>query len=131
MVEGIRGIESNAVPEVRLPQATSVRDIFAHCDDAPISDDIDVRVNVDGEEYAVVSIADGTTIPSTVADGKDLPAIPADTPVMIDVLGVGATFPGWWCGCGSSQLAQTTPRVQKLPPTAARRNLILCEVSRR
>jgi hypothetical protein len=49
---------------------------------------------VDGEEYTVVSIADGTTIPATVADGKDLPAIPADTPVTIDVLGVGSTFPG-------------------------------------
>jgi hypothetical protein len=94
VVEGILGIESNAVPEVRLPQSTSVRDIFAHCDDAPIGDDIVVRVNIDGEEYAIVSIADGTTIPATVADGKDLPAVPADTPVTVDVLGVGSTFPG-------------------------------------
>jgi hypothetical protein len=42
----------------------------------------------------VVTIADGTTIPATVADGKDLRAIPADSPVTVDVLGVGSTFPG-------------------------------------
>ena len=72
-------------------QSTSVRDIFVHCDDGPIGHEIVVRVNMDGKEYAVVSIADGTTIPATVADGKDLPAIPADTPVTIDVLGVGST----------------------------------------
>jgi hypothetical protein len=32
--------------------------------------------------------------PAIVAAGKDLPAIPADTPVTIDALGVGSTFPG-------------------------------------
>jgi hypothetical protein len=39
-------------------------------------------------------IMKATTIPGTVADLKDLPVIPVDTPVTIEVLRVGSIFAG-------------------------------------
>jgi hypothetical protein len=95
VVEGIIGVESNAVPEVRLPLATSILDIYAAVDEAPTGSGISVQVKVDGDGYGdEATIADGTATPANTVSGRDLPAIAAETPIRLDVTGVGSTFPG-------------------------------------
>jgi hypothetical protein len=93
IVEGILGIESDAVPPVYLPQAASIRDIYAYCRSAPQGGDIEAVVKVAGNPIGTVVIEDGQTFPANVIDGKDLPAIRPDQPITLDITGVGTTFP--------------------------------------
>ena len=94
IVEGILGIESDAVPPVYLPQAASIRDIYAYCRSAPQGGDIEAVVKVAGNPIGTVLIEDGQTFPANVIDGKDLPAIRPDQPITLDITGAGTTFPG-------------------------------------
>jgi len=94
IVEGIIGIESDAVPPVYLPQAASIRDIYAYCKNAPLGGDIHAVVKVAGNALATVIIQEGRTFPANSIDGKDLPAIQPNQPITLDVTSVGTTFPG-------------------------------------
>jgi len=92
VVQGVLGIQSTVAPPVYLPQTSSIRDLYARVDIAPDGADLVVDVLVDGEVLATLTIADGETVAH--AEGRDLPAIPVDAPVTIDITGVGTTFPG-------------------------------------
>jgi hypothetical protein len=94
IVEGVIGIESDAVPPVYLRQATSIRDIYAYCKNAPQGGDINAVVKVGGVPLGTVVINDGQTFPANVIDGKDLPAIRPTEPITLDITSVGATYPG-------------------------------------
>jgi hypothetical protein len=94
IVEGILGIESDAVPPVYLPQAASIRDIYAYCRSAPQGGNINAVVKVAGVPLGTVVINDGQTFPANVIDGKDLPAIRPDQAITLDITSVGTSFPG-------------------------------------
>jgi hypothetical protein len=94
IVEGVIGIESDAVPPVYLRQATSIRDIYAYCKNAPQGGNINAVVKVAGVALGTVVINDGQTFPANVIDGKDLPAIQHTQPITLDITTVGSTFPG-------------------------------------
>jgi len=94
IVEGIIGIESDAVPPVYLPQAASIRDIYAYCRSAPQGGDINAVVKVAGNALGAVIIQDGQMFPANVVDGKDLPAIRPDQPITLDITSVGTSYPG-------------------------------------
>ncbi len=94
IVEGVIGIESDAVPPVYLRQATSIRDIYAYCKTAPQGGNINAVVKVGGVPLGTVVINDGQTFPANVIDGKDLPAIQPTEPITLDITAVGSTFPG-------------------------------------
>jgi len=94
IVDGIIGIESDAVPPVYLPQAASIRDIYAYCKNAPLGGDIHAVVKVAGNALGTVIIQKGQTFPASWTDGKDLPAIRPHQPITLDITSVGATYPG-------------------------------------
>jgi hypothetical protein len=94
IVEGIIGVESDAVPPVYLPQAASIRDVYAYCKNAPLGGDIHAVVKVAGNALGTVIIQEGQTFPANWIDGKDLPAIRPDQPITLDITSVGATYPG-------------------------------------
>jgi hypothetical protein len=94
IVEGIFGIESDAVPPVYLPRAASIHDIYAYCRNAPVGGDIEAVVKVNGNPLGAVIIEDGQTWPANWLDGKDLAAIPPVQPITLDITGVGSTYPG-------------------------------------
>jgi hypothetical protein len=94
IVEGVLGIESDAVPPVYLPQAASIRDLYAHCRSAPQGGDINAVVKVAGMGLGTVVINDGQTFPANAIDGKDLPAIQPTQPITLDITSVGSTYPG-------------------------------------
>jgi hypothetical protein len=94
IVEGIIGIESDAVPAVYLRQPASIRDIYAYCRTAPQDGNITAVVKVNGNPVATVTINDGQNFPANTVDGKDLPAILPTEPITLDVTGVGLTYPG-------------------------------------
>ncbi len=94
IVEGILGIESDAVPPVYLPQPASIRDIYAYSKNAPQGGNINAVVKVAGNPLGTVVIEDGQTWPANSIDGKDLPAIQPGQPITLDITSVGTTFPG-------------------------------------
>ncbi len=94
IVEGILGIESDAVPPVYLPRAASIRHIYAYCRNAPLGGDIEAVVKVAGNPLGAVVIQDGQTWPANWIDGKDLPAIGPNQPITLDITSVGSTYPG-------------------------------------
>jgi len=94
IVEGVLGIESDAVPPVYLPQATSIRDIYAYCRSAPQGGDINAVVRVAGNALGTVIIHDGQSWPANSIDGKDLAAIQPGQAITLDITSVGTTFPG-------------------------------------
>ncbi len=94
IVEGVIGIESDAVPPVYLRQATSIRDIYAYSKTAPQGGNINAVVKVAGVPLGTVVINDGQTFPANVIDGKDLPAIQPTQPITLDITAVGSAFPG-------------------------------------
>jgi hypothetical protein len=94
IVEGILGIESDAVPPVYLPRAASIRDIYAYCRNAPQGGNINAVVKVAGVALGTVIIQDGQTWPANWIDGKDLAAIQPSQPITLDITSVGTTYPG-------------------------------------
>ena len=94
IVEGVIGIESDAVPPVYLRQATSIRDLYAYCKTAPQGGNINAVVKVAGVALGTVVINDSQTFPANSLDGKDLPAIQPTQPITLDVTAVVSTFPG-------------------------------------
>jgi hypothetical protein len=94
IVEGIIGIESDAVPPVYLRQASSIRDIYAYCRTAPVGGNITAVVKVAGSAIGTVIINDGQTFPANSVNGKDLAAIQPNQPITLDITSVGLTYPG-------------------------------------
>jgi hypothetical protein len=98
VVEGVIGIESNACPPATLPESSSIRDMYAWVEQAPVGSPIECILKVDGEELATLTIAAGSTFSNVVAmdtnPSVDGLVIPAQKKITLDVTGVGSTFPG-------------------------------------
>lgn len=94
IVEGILGIESDAVPPVYLPRAASIRDIYAYCRNAPLGGNIGAVVKVAGNALGAVVIQEGQTWPASSIEGRDLPAIHPHQAITLDITSVGSTYPG-------------------------------------
>jgi hypothetical protein len=93
IVEGVLGIESDAVPPVYLAEPTSIFYIYAYVRQAPVGADLTAVVKVDGAPLGTLTIPSGSTI-SNVIDGSWLPAIQTQQAITLDITSVGTTFPG-------------------------------------
>jgi len=92
-VPGVLAIQSDAAPVVTLATESVVKSVEAVLKRAPTGADLKLRVIIDGEEWAAITIADGET-GAEVATPADLAPIGAGKAVRLDILEVGTTFPG-------------------------------------
>ena len=92
-VPGVLAIQSDAAPVVTLATESVVKSVEALLKRAPTGADLKLRVIIDGEEWAAITIADGET-GAEVATPADLAPIGAGKAVRLDILEVGTTFPG-------------------------------------
>jgi len=97
-LDGTVAVEANAVPPVRLPQASSVRDIFATVERPPVGSPLTCVVRVNGTAIATLTVPAGQIVSNTI-DMTTTPSveglvIPADQPLTLDVTAVGSTYPG-------------------------------------
>jgi hypothetical protein len=92
-VEGVLGIQSDAVPEITVGQAASVSSVSARVELAPAGADITLVVKVDGAAWATLTIPDGQ-LQANGIDGAELPPLMTGSMVSMDITGVGTTFPG-------------------------------------
>jgi hypothetical protein len=93
-VEGVLGIQSDAVPEITMPQTASVDYVFGYVKQAPTGGKITLVVKVDGVAWATLTIADGQTNVTGSRTGRALGTIPAGAKIGLDITSVGLTFPG-------------------------------------
>ena len=92
-VPGVLAIQSDAAPVVTLAAESVASSVEAVLKRAPTGADLKLRVIIDGEEWAAITIADGET-GAEVATPADLAPIGAGKAVRLDILEVGTTFPG-------------------------------------
>jgi hypothetical protein len=92
-VDGVVGIQSDAVPQITIAQSTSVRDVYATVEQAPSGADLSAVIKTNGGAWATITILDGHTI-SNPFDAAEIPPLAADSVVSLDITGVGTTFPG-------------------------------------
>ena len=97
-VDGVVAVESNAVPPATLPQASSIRDIFATVQQAPVGSALSCVVRVNGTAIATLTIPAGQIVSNTI-DMTTNPSVeglivPAEQPVTLDITAVGSTYPG-------------------------------------
>ena len=97
-VEGVVAIESNAVPPATLPQASSIRDLFATIGQPPVGSPLTCVVRVNGTAIGTLTIPAGQIVSNAVDMTTDPSVegliIPAEQPVALDVTGVGSSYPG-------------------------------------
>jgi len=97
-IDGVLAVESNPVPPATLPQASSVRDIFATVQQAPVGSGLTCIVRVNGAAVATLTIPAGQIVSNTI-DMTTNPSvegllIPAEQAVTVDITAVGSTYPG-------------------------------------
>ncbi len=92
-LEGPMGVLVDAVPLVNVPEAVSIRDVFAVVKGAPVGSDLTVRVLQDGVEVTTVTILDGQIASSSVL-GVALPVLQSGSHLGLDITAVGSQFPG-------------------------------------
>ena len=99
-VEGHLAIQTGAAPELVIEEGHSVRDIFATVRQAPVGEDIVLRLNLNGVEYCGLTIPatpPGTTISLDPVNGFNLRPLEAMDRLSLDIVSVGqtnATAPG-------------------------------------
>jgi len=97
-VDGVLGIESNAVPAATLPQTCSIRDIFATVEQAPAGADLACVINVDGAPIATLTIPAGhfgsQSMDMTTNPSVEGLVIQAGQSITLDVTAVGTVYPG-------------------------------------
>jgi hypothetical protein len=89
-IPGTLAIESNAAALVAFKEGRRVSEVELLLKQAPVGSTLEVRVLVDGATMATVTLTAGQTGVKSAASF----AIAAGTPVRIDILNVGTTFPG-------------------------------------
>ena len=97
-LEGVVAVESNAVPPATLPQASSIRDLFATIGQPPMGSALTCLVRVNGMAIGTLTIAPGQIV-SNAIDMSTNPSveglvIPAEQPVTLDITAVGSSYPG-------------------------------------
>jgi hypothetical protein len=102
MVDGVLGVQSDAVTGATLAQAASVRSISATVLGAPVGAAIMCVVKVAGNTIGTLAILDGAVVSNTIdmlstmgsGGNVDGIVIPAGAQVSLDVTSVGSTYPG-------------------------------------
>ena len=96
--DGVISVESDAVPAATLPYSSSVRNIFATLEQAPVGSAVTCVVNVAGTPMATLTIPAGQIVSNTVSmatqPSVDGIVIGEGQPVTLDITSVGSTFPG-------------------------------------
>ncbi len=87
-VEGFLAVQTDAAPVLVIDTTHSVRDIFATVQEPADSGTISLLVKIDGQPYANLNIAAGSTV-SNVVQGFDLPPLLAKSQLGLDVTRVG------------------------------------------
>ncbi|MGH9674827.1 MAG: phage tail protein, partial [Bryobacteraceae bacterium] len=90
-VEGPLAIQDGAAPPLVVEAAHSVRDIFAVVANAPTLVPVDLRLMLEDQVYANLTIDDGEVI-SNVVDGFGKPPLGALQALRLDIVSVGQTF---------------------------------------
>jgi hypothetical protein len=90
-VEGYLAIQTGAAPPIVIQQTHGVRDIFAVVGEAPALAPVEMRLMVDGLEYAALTIPASSTI-SNVVSGFGLPPLAEMARLTLDIISVGQTF---------------------------------------
>jgi hypothetical protein len=91
-VDGYLAVDESIAPALVVESAHSVRDVFAVLG-KPADAEVQLRVNVNGIEYCVLTFAVSGTVCDSVS-GVDLPPLAAGARVTVSVLSVGQTYPG-------------------------------------
>jgi hypothetical protein len=92
-VDGVLGVQSDAVPEFTMPYAAAPDVVFANVTEAPTGAPLRMTVKVDGADYAKLTIAAGG-VSSVAQSGYALGAIAEGAKIGLDITAVGSTFPG-------------------------------------
>ncbi len=89
-VEGHLAIQTGAAPPIVIEHTHAARDIFAVVAEAPAVAPVELRLMLDGLEYATLTIPSGATI-SNVVDGFGLPPLVEMARLTLDIVSVGQT----------------------------------------
>jgi hypothetical protein len=97
-VEGVVAVESNAVPPATLPQASSIRDLYATVGQPPTGSPLTCVVRLNGTAIGALTIPAGQIV-SNAIDMTTNPSveglvIQTEQPVTLDVTAVGSSYPG-------------------------------------
>ncbi len=95
-VQGYLATQTNAAPPLVIESKQAVRDIFAVVGDAPSGGAIDLQLRQGTTVYCTLTIADGTTVSSSV-NGFGLAPLAANSQISLDILSVPSaadTLPG-------------------------------------
>ena len=80
--------------DVKVTESTSLRDLYAWVEGAPITDDLTIQVKRNSASYVTLTIAAGETL-SNVPSGASLPALTEGDVVNFSLaVGASATYPG-------------------------------------
>lgn len=93
-VEGVLGIQSDAVPAITAPAAAAVSAVFAYVKTAPTGAAIRVVVKVNGTAWATCVIQAGQTSATASQSGRALGPLAPGAQITLDITAVGTTFPG-------------------------------------
>jgi hypothetical protein len=93
-VDGPLSVQADAVPRISIEAPHALRDLFAEVVEPSTGAPIQVRVTVDGEIYATLTIPPGETLSDPVLDGLTLTPLQAGSKLGMDVVGVGNDRPG-------------------------------------
>jgi len=91
-VPGTLGIGSSLAPLISLDEARTASGLVALVKRAPTGASLRIQVMLAGVLWAAIPIANGAV--SATLTGAGLGALPANTLITLDVVGVGTTFPG-------------------------------------
>ena len=91
---GILGKENDTTPRLALPQKRTVSKLLVYLKQAPSGGNLIVRVRTllgsAATDLATITLNDGALTGNLANPGS----LPAEAQVLVDVLGVGLTFPG-------------------------------------
>jgi hypothetical protein len=93
-VDGPLSVQADAVPRISIEAPHALRDLFAEVVEPSTGAPIQVRVTVDGEIYATLTIPPGETLSDPVLDGLTLTPLQAGSKLGLDVVRVGNDRPG-------------------------------------
>ena len=89
-----RAIQSDVAPRIALPTARTVTELTAIVKQAPTGGALTLRARTliggTATDFATITIPDGALRATVTAPGT----IPANADILLDIQGVGLTFPG-------------------------------------
>jgi len=90
-VSGTLSVRSNAAPLVSLAKQRNASEVVALVKQAPLGADLKLEIKVGDAPWATLTILAGQT---SAQLGSQATAIAKDALIVLDVTGVGTTFPG-------------------------------------